>query len=182
MWGLRSVDDELLRVLFLSFVKLIQHRFGSHVVQTLLTLGAKTIDREVSPSRFSSLLWFVIDPNPSSDPDRSAAGSLLNKRGPRPRKESFPSSLSSSARSLQRYCLLYLFSSNRPSPRIPFEFSSYFSAVAPSLPPTPRRRPRPLPSDPSGQRSTQRRTRTSSPSSRMRGRRRARKAFLCRSP
>jgi len=30
-----------------SFEKLIQHRFGSHVVQTLLTLGAKTIDREV---------------------------------------------------------------------------------------------------------------------------------------
>lgn len=34
----------------LSYEKLIQHRFGSHVVQTLLTLAALTIDREVSRS------------------------------------------------------------------------------------------------------------------------------------
>ena len=45
-WGRRVVGDAFGD----SWEEMIRHRFGSHVAQTWFTLGAETLDREVSSS------------------------------------------------------------------------------------------------------------------------------------
>jgi nucleolar protein 9 len=50
-WGRRVVGDAFGD----SWEEMIRHRFGSHVAQTWFTLGAETLDREVSSSGLGAL-------------------------------------------------------------------------------------------------------------------------------